>query len=147
LCESVDFGPDFAFVLVVERATVILVAEDDPVVRNLINTVLTRSGYAVLLACDGIEAIQISRRHTGPIDLLLSDVTMPRLGGLELVRCLREDRPGLKALLISGRTSSEVAQGNTSFDFLAKPFLPVALKARIEAMLAGDPEDEPVDTV
>ena len=117
------------------------------VVRNLINTVLTRSGYTVLLACDGIEAIQISRRHTGHIDLLLSDVTMPRLDGLELVKRLRQERPGLKALLISGRTSSELARGNTSFDFLAKPFLPSALKARIEAMLAIDPEDEAVDTV
>jgi CheY-like chemotaxis protein len=131
----------------VERATVILVAEDDVVVRNLINTVLTRSGYLVLLACDGVEAIQISRRHAGPIDLLLSDVTMPRLGGLDLVRLMREDRPGLKALLISGRTSSEVAQGSTCFDFLAKPFLPAALKARIGAILAGKPDDETVDTV
>lgn len=125
----------------------ILVADDDVVVRNLINTVLTRSGYAVLLACDGIEAIQVSRRHTGPIDLLLSDVTMPRLGGLELVKRMREDRPGLKALLISGRTSSEVSDGNRSFDFLAKPFLPADLKARIETILEGDPEDEAVDTV
>jgi DNA-binding response OmpR family regulator len=72
---------------------------------------------------------------------------MPRLGGLELVKRLREDRPGLKALLISGRTSSEVAHGNTSFDFLAKPFLPNALKERIVTILAGDPEDEAVDTV
>ena len=133
--------------VVVERATVILVAEDDVVVRNLINTVLTRSGYTVLLACDGIEALQISRRHTGQIDLLLSDITMPRLSGLQLVKQLREDRPGLKALLISGRTSSEVAHGNTCFDFLAKPFLPTVLKARIEIILAGDPEDEAVDTV
>lgn len=130
-----------------EHATVILVAEDDVVVRNLINTVLTRSGYTVLLACDGIEALQISGRYTGMIDLLLSDVTMPRLGGTELVKRLRADRPSLKALLISGRTSSEVARGNTSFDFLAKPFLPAALKARIEMILAGDPEDEAVDTV
>ena len=130
-----------------ERATVILVAEDDVVVRNLINTVLARSGYAVLLACDGMEAIQISRRHKGPIDLLLSDVTMPRMNGLELVKRLQQDRPGIKALLISGRTSSEVANGNTSFDFLAKPFLPAALRARIETILAGDAEDRAVDTL
>lgn len=130
-----------------ERATVILVAEDDVVVRNLINTVLTRCGYSLLLACDGLEAIKISRGYTGKIDLLLSDITMPRLDGLELVKQLRDERPGLKALLISGRTSSEVARGNTSFDFLAKPFLPAALKGRIEAILAGDPKDEAVDTV
>lgn len=133
--------------IVVESATVILVAEDDVVVRNLINTVLTRSGYTVLLACDGVEAIQLSRRHTGQIDLLLSDITMPRLSGLELVKRIREDRPGLKALLISGRTSSEVSHGNASFDFLAKPFLPTTLKTRIETILVGDPKDEAVDTV
>jgi two-component system cell cycle sensor histidine kinase/response regulator CckA len=132
--------------IVVERATVILVAEDDVVVRNLINTVLTRSGYTVLLACDGIEAMQLSRCHTGQIDLLLSDITMPRMDGVDLVKRMRHERPRLKALLISGRTSSEVAQGNTSFDFLAKPFLPSALKARIERILASDPEDEVVDT-
>ncbi len=72
---------------------------------------------------------------------------MPRLDGLELVKRLRKERPELKALLISGRTSSEVAKGNTCFDFLAKPFLPAALKARIETILTGDPEDEAVDTV
>ena len=72
---------------------------------------------------------------------------MPRLGGLELVKRLREDRPGLKALLISGRTSSEVAHGSRSFDFLAKPFLPTALKERIERILASNPEDEAVETV
>jgi DNA-binding response OmpR family regulator len=94
-----------------------------------------------------MEAIQISRRHKGAIDLLLSDVTMPRMNGLELVKRLRQDRPGIKALLISGRTSSEVARGNTSFDFMAKPFLPTALRARIETILAGDPQDEAVDTV
>ena len=94
-----------------------------------------------------MEAIQISRRYKGVIDLLLSDVTMPRMNGLELVKRLQQDRPGIKALLISGRTSSEVARGNTSFDFLAKPFLPTVLRARIETILAGDPQDEAVDTI
>jgi DNA-binding response OmpR family regulator len=94
-----------------------------------------------------MEALQLSRRHTGQIDLLLSDITMPRLGGLDLVKRLREDRPGVKALLISGRTSSEVAHGTASFDLLAKPFLPTVLRARIETILAGDPENEEVDTV
>jgi DNA-binding response OmpR family regulator len=94
-----------------------------------------------------MEALQLSRRHTGQIDLLLSDITMPRMSGLDLVKRLREDRPGVKALLISGRTSSEVAHGTTSFDFLAKPFLPTVLRARIETILAGDQENEEVDTV
>jgi DNA-binding response OmpR family regulator len=115
---------------------VILVAEDDVVVRNLVNRVLTRAGYLVLVACDGIEAMEVSARYRGQLDLLISDVTMPRLGGVELVRQLRASRPELKALLISGRASSEVVQGNSMFDFLAKPFLPADLTARIDRILA-----------
>jgi hypothetical protein len=117
---------------------VILVAEDDVVVRNLVNRILTRAGYLVLIACDGVEAMEASDRYRGRIDLLISDVTMPRLGGVELVEQLRASRPGLKALLISGRTSSEVA-GNPMFDFLAKPFLPADLIARIDGILAPNP--------
>jgi DNA-binding response OmpR family regulator len=127
------------FTVVVERTSVILVAEDDVVVRNLINRVLTRAGYLVLVACDGMDAIEISVRYHGPIDLLLSDVTMPRLGGLELLKRLRASRPGLKALLISGRTSSDAVRGSLSFDFLAKPFLPANLTARIDRILADSP--------
>lgn len=125
----------------------ILVAEDDVVVRNLINIVLSRAGYMVLLAGDGVEAVEISDRHNGPIHLLLSDVTMPRLGGLALLSRLRTQRPKLKALLISGRTSSEIVRGNESFDFLAKPFLPAQLKARIELMLSLEGAEPDVDTV
>jgi hypothetical protein len=117
---------------------VILVAEDDVVVRNLLNRILTRAGYLVLIACDGVEAMEVSARYRGQIDLLISDVTMPRLGGVELLGQLRASRPGLKALLISGRTSSEVA-GNPMFDFLAKPFLPADLTARIDRILASNP--------
>ena len=61
---------------------VVLVAEDDVLVRNLINVVLSRAGYAVLLAADGEEALQISRHYAGEINLLLSDVMMPRMDGL-----------------------------------------------------------------
>jgi two-component system, cell cycle sensor histidine kinase and response regulator CckA len=118
---------------------VILVAEDDVVVRNLVNRILTRAGYLVLVACDGVEATEVSARYAGEIDLLISDVTMPRLGGVQLVTQLRASRPGLKALLISGRTSSEVTQGNRVFDFLAKPFLPADLTARIARILAAAP--------
>jgi len=117
---------------------VVLVAEDDVFVRNLINTVLTRAGYSVLLAADGTEALELSRHFAGEIDLLLSDVMMPGIDGLKLAAQIHEERPGTPALLISGKTSSEIVQGNVLFDFLAKPFVPAQLKAKLDEIMNRD---------
>ena len=114
---------------------VVLVAEDDLFVRNLINRVLVRAGYSVLLAADGEEALQISRSHPGKVDLLLSDVMMPRMDGITLLTRIRDERPGTLALLISGKMSSEISEGNTMFDFLRKPFMPAQLKTKLEEIL------------
>lgn len=115
---------------------VVLVAEDDVLVRNLINTVLVRAGYSVLLAADGEEALQLSRHYSGKIDLLLSDVMMPRMDGVALAARIREERPETLALLISGRMSSEIVDGNALFDFLRKPFVPAQLKSKLEEILS-----------
>jgi len=115
---------------------VVLVAEDDVFVRNLINTVLTRAGYSVLLAADGTEALELSRHFAGDIHLLLSDVMMPGIDGLKLAAKIHEERPGTPALLISGKTSSEIVQGNVLFDFLAKPFVPAQLKAKLNEVMS-----------
>ena len=119
-----------------EGPRVVLVAEDDVLVRNLINTVLIRAGYAVLLAADGEEAMELSRRYNGDIHLLLSDVMMPRMDGLELAARLREERPTVPALLVSGRLSSELIEGNCYFDFLRKPFVPDQLRSKLEEILS-----------
>jgi two-component system cell cycle sensor histidine kinase/response regulator CckA len=115
---------------------VILVAEDEVLVRNLINVVLVRAGYSVLIASDGEEALELSRRYAAEIHLLLSDVTMPRMDGFTLTKLLREERPSTKALLISGKLSSEILEGNAKFDFLRKPFVPDQLKSKIRDILA-----------
>src|SRR5581483_4895612 len=104
-----------------DKQPVILVAEDDVLVRNLINVVLTRAGYSVLLACDGEEALTLSRHYSGEIDLLLSDVMMPRMDGVALASAMHNERPATKTLLISGKLSSEIMEGNRLFDFLRKP--------------------------
>lgn len=114
---------------------VVLVAEDDVFVRNLINTVLTRAGYSVLVAADGAEALELSRHYAGEIHLLLSDVMMPGMDGVQLAAQIRQERPGTRALLISGKTSSEIVRGNTLFDFLAKPFVPAQLKAKLDEIM------------
>jgi DNA-binding response OmpR family regulator len=122
-----------------KEAHVILVAEDDVLVRNLINVVLVRAGYSVLIAADGEEGLELSRRYSGDIHLLLSDVTMPRMDGFALAEKLREERPTTRALLISGKMSSEILQGNSKFDFLRKPFVPEQLKSKIGHILSRDP--------
>jgi two-component system, cell cycle sensor histidine kinase and response regulator CckA len=122
------------------RPFVVLVADDDVLVRNLIHAILTRSGYSVLMAADGEEALELSRRFAGEIHLLLSDVTMPRMDDFRLVEQIREERPTTRALLISGKTSSEILAGNVWFDFLHKPFVPEQLKAKLLEILSRSPD-------
>src|SRR5579864_5539092 len=107
-CGCLDPGKFFATGSGMNGPTVILVAEDDVLVRNLINAVLSRAGYSVLLASDGAEALELSRHYAGEIHLLLSDVMMPRMDGVSLVHAIRGERPRTRALLISGRMSSEI---------------------------------------
>ena len=116
---------------------VVLVAEDDVLVRNLISLVLTRAGHSVLLASDGEEALELSRRYAGEIHLLLSDVMMPKMDGVALAARIREEKPETKALLISGKMSSEIVEANVGFDFLRKPFLPDQLTKKIQSMFSA----------
>lgn len=126
---------------------VILVAEDDVLVRNLINVVLTRSGYSVLVASDGEEALHLSRHYAGEIDLLLSDVVMPRMNGVSLAAMIRRERPATKTLLISGRMSSEIMDGNALFDFLRKPFVPDQLRSKLDEILRRDRSEPQVEEI
>jgi CheY-like chemotaxis protein len=82
--------------------TVILVAEDDPVVRNLVTVMLESEGYAVLAANDGQEALELCESFKHPIHLLLTDVRMPGMDGLTLAERARVQRPDIKIILMSG---------------------------------------------
>jgi two-component system, cell cycle sensor histidine kinase and response regulator CckA len=115
---------------------VILVAEDELVVRNLVRTVLTNAGYTVLDAVDGENALDISRRYSGWIHMLLTDVKMPKMNGLELSAHITRERPGIKILIMSGKTSGEPLILGQSVQFLRKPFLPETLRKRMSAMLS-----------
>ena len=116
----------------------ILVAEDEEAVRLLIVRLLEADGYTVLGARNGRLALELAREHAGRIDLLVSDVIMPELGGRELARGLRELRPGVRVLYISGYTSKEVdRRGLLEEDaaFLQKPFTGSALGQAVRAAL------------
>jgi two-component system cell cycle sensor histidine kinase/response regulator CckA len=101
------------------RETILLV-EDEPAVRQLFAQALTRAGYAVYEARNGQEAIRLFDEHGGEIDLLLTDMRMPYMGGAELAHHLRGRRRALKLLCISGYPGS--LDPDLAVDFLAKPF-------------------------
>ena len=98
----------------------ILLVEDEPAVRRLFAQALTNAGYAVFEARNGQEALKVFDQHGDTIDLLLTDMRMPYMGGLELAQHLRGRRNTLKLLCISGYPGS--IDPDFAADFLAKPF-------------------------
>jgi hypothetical protein len=122
------------------RATVLLV-EDESALRQLVVTILEEEGYTVLQAGNGLDAIALAESHSGPLDLLITDVVMPRLSGPELAQRLRDMRPGLDVLFMSGYNDSRlVSRGveESSVNLLVKPFRPDQLVARVNEMIGAD---------
>jgi PAS domain S-box-containing protein len=125
---------------VTERArapATILVAEDGSAVRRLCKMTLESHGYTVLEASDGHEAAERAKTYSGAIDLLLTDLVMPRMGGAALVDELRRQRPELRVLLMSGYIDEPELPARTTapIGFIAKPFSPAALLAKIRELL------------
>ncbi len=110
---------------------VILVAEDDVMVLNIVRITLEKDGYFVLTAENGEEALYLSRQFPGEIHLLLTDIQMPKLGGVELCRALLTQRPETCVVLMSG--SPELA--DPRFHLIHKPFGPVQLSQTIKGLL------------
>ena len=102
-----------------------LVADDDAAMRALLARALRAFGFRVLMAADGNEAQKLAEGHDGPVHLLVTDVEMPGLTGVELAAALSMNRPELAVLLVSGRTApgavADAGRGRTAA-FLAKPF-------------------------
>ena len=116
----------------------ILVAEDEDGVRSLTREVLEKYGYTVLEAANGEEALRVAEQHEGPLDLLLSDVVMPRMGGPELAQALLAKRPSVKVLYMSGYTDHPMVRRgvvNAGVAFLQKPFTPTVLVSRVREVL------------
>ena len=118
--------------------TVILIAEDEVLIRNVARIVLESEGYFVLSANDGEEALNISRQYPGAIHALVSDVSMPKTDGLQLREQILFERPGTKVLLMSGHAASPA----DSVPFLRKPFGPAVLKERIRQLLDSTESEE-----
>jgi two-component system cell cycle sensor histidine kinase/response regulator CckA len=116
----------------------VLVVEDEDGVRELVRQILVEQGYAVLTARHGRDALLVAERYERPIDLLVTDVVMPEMGGSELVERLTARRPDLKTLYISGYTNDEVlrrgVQGAET-TFLHKPFTSDGLMRVVRGVL------------
>jgi two-component system, cell cycle sensor histidine kinase and response regulator CckA len=128
----------YAFAASQGGSETVLLAEDDDLVRGLAAQVLRRNGYEVLEAASGEEALALAGRHDRPINLLLSDVIMPRMSGRQLAESLRRWLPDLPVLFMSGYSGEALAShgfDEGELDLLEKPFTTTALLERIRGKL------------
>jgi len=111
-------GPDEA------SRPAILVVDDEPGVRVMVARMLTLSGYSVVSAQSGEEAISIAEEYAAPLDLVLTDVRMPGMSGPELVEVLLKLRPGIKVMYMSAYSRDVLPAGvqDSEVPFLNKPF-------------------------
>ncbi len=118
----------------------ILLVEDTEALREVIQETLEEHGYTVLLASNGEEALALARERKGPIDLLLTDVVMPKLGGGDLAKLLSALRPGLRVLYMSGYTDGAISQQGVLGEgvmLLEKPFTGDKLAWAVREALDG----------
>jgi two-component system, cell cycle sensor histidine kinase and response regulator CckA len=116
----------------------ILVVEDEQGVRELTAKMLKRMGYSVLTAAGGPEALELVRRHAGEIAMLLTDVIMPNMNGMQLAEELRRLRPEIKVVYVSGYTENTIGHHGSTDDgaaFIAKPFNREELGRKVRSVL------------
>jgi PAS domain S-box-containing protein len=123
--ETREFGP-------AGGGRVVLVVEDAPTVRLMAGRALAEAGYSVLEAGDGVEALDMIRSRAGPLDLVITDLGLPSMNGQDLARCLRDERPNLPVLFMSGYGDAESVT-----PYLQKPFSPDELVRRAGALLGS----------
>ncbi len=119
------------------KETVLLV-EDESLVRELAVTTLRERGYTVMEAINGADGLRIAQKHEGKIDLVLTDVVMPVMGGRELADALHKTRPGTKILFTSGYTEEAIGHHGVlkpGMKFLQKPYLSASLARRVREAL------------
>ena len=116
----------------------ILLVEDEEAVRRVARLVLSSRGYRVLEARDGVHALAVLKEHGGEIDLLLTDLVMPRMNGQQLAERVAAEHPAVRVLLMSGYPDRVVPAGvatDPRFEFLSKPFQPSTLARRVRECL------------
>lgn len=119
----------------------VMVVEDDQPLLEFFSVLLRREGYRILVAANGVEALAIANSNPNDrIDVLLTDVAMPYMGGIQLAERLREFQPDMQVLLVSGLPYQEIVDRcDPSFipHFLPKPFSVSDLKGKVKELAAA----------
>jgi len=118
----------------------VMVVEDNDMVRQLTVDILSRRGYRVMAAAGGAACLELLDAHTGPLDLLVTDVVMPEINGKMLYKQVAQRIPGIKVLYMSGYTENVIASRGVldqGVNFIQKPFAPNSLAAKVREVLAG----------
>jgi two-component system, cell cycle sensor histidine kinase and response regulator CckA len=125
----------------------ILLVEDEPAVRTLVGQLLQMGGYDVIEAAHGFEALQKIETLFNPPDLILTDVVMPQMSGIDLIHQVRQRHPNIKVLYMSGYSDHHALKQNvlTGTAFLQKPFTPVGLTEAVRHAIQGDLKSGCVD--
>ncbi|XOV83314.1 MAG: response regulator [bacterium] len=116
----------------------ILVADDDHAVMNIVESMLKRKGWQVLRAQDGVQCVDLYRQHISEIDLVITDAAMPQLDGFKVIQMIRSINAGIPILLMSGYPKELLEEGDDLSQvsgFLAKPFTMGALYKQIKTLL------------
>ncbi len=121
----------------------VLVADDEPIIRRIAAQILTAAGFDVLTAVDGREAYAIAAHLEADLSLVLTDIRMPNLDGIELGRALATLRPGVPVLYMSGFALPTESTGIRGDHFIEKPFQPDRLLEAVWLVLPPPAEDRP----
>ncbi len=113
----------------------ILCADDDVFFLYSLWKALRADGFKVLTASNGAIALEVSRKHHGPIDLLLTCIDLPRMSGLELSGIIKAERPEIKVITMSRDSRGQVQASIQELPFLQKPFTTAALRDSVGALL------------
>ena len=122
-----------------------LVVDDDPSVRKFIKAVLQNNGFQISEAENGVQALELLRKLSGAVDLLVSDIKMPLMDGIALACSVRNEFPAIPIILVSGYTAAGHAPC-ADYEFLQKPFFPATLLAVVNRVLMTEtrsPSAEP----
>jgi PAS domain S-box-containing protein len=127
--------------MAVRGSETILLVEDDEMVRTLVRETLQREGYHILDAAGPLEARRISEQHNGVIQLMVTDVVMPKVNGRELAEQIGKRRPDMRVLYMSGYTDNAIMNSGVlqkEVAFIQKPFTPAAMTEKVREVLEND---------
>ena len=123
----------------------ILLVEDHPVLRKLVKQILEHAHFTVVVASNLKQAVRLEAEFPGTIDLLLSDVRVSGMSGPKLARILKERRPQMRVVLMSGYPGGALLVLNYGWHYIEKPFVPSVLVSKIKDILHGETREQSSD--